>query len=1208
MADMAVKMTFSLDGNAASGLDAINKTFDLMNEKIAAVNVQLAGLNGAPIEALLKREADQAKKTAKELADLKKQSAELVDANEKLNLSLKSQLNAYSALKSAMTTDVELAKSSAVQRRIFNSLLTTGKEAVDANTLSMAKAVEGIKQEIDLSTKLLVLKDGLTASEMRQIEARRAKQMATKSYVATLANQQYGFKPGEAMATKGMFDAAHTEDVARTKKRLADEEISNIAAINRENKKLLADYTAAEEAKREAIRRTHGELTKTSTASAASLKQESAARLAGLSSLERAEAKVKELMEGRNKLSRSEAIETLKGMGWTKEYEALNAKIAASEQSRFIQKLQQTSAILSGKEAIRNASLAQEVIEKRDMELQKARWAAEKALVKTAHAPSEGLTSNSLAIREFLVMLRELSRGDMTRFAGSFSIFAQSIKIMPLLLHPVTLAVAAIGGTLASAFVLGKEETNKFNNAIIATGNYANMTREQANHLAESMSKTSSMTIGTSKEVINALIASGRYGEDTIKAFASVTDLYAKSTGVSAAEASNALMKAFKDPMKGAQELNAHMNFLNQTQMENIRLMQASGDKDGATALALELLGKHLEGTTNKFAEQGGYIERTTKALSNYYDKLKEHASSWGSAGTPKEDLQRKIDELEKEVNFFAKNPGSMGSATANSQQLIHAYKEQIKYLDELAQKKAQESKLNKEDEHATELTAGSKIKQIKALQAANEDLDKYISGKKGNAHTPEQIDEFNATKRENLDRIKQLRKPVKNLHVTAEKADDIEGIATSKASATWQKNELQQKNTALQKLRDDELITHAEYLKRRRVLQADESHLEIAALESEKKYVLDKAKRESIAKIASGDPAGAKNAIATGNARAIELSMQARILASNADAATKDTGGDVKADKEDRLKAAKEAINEIKLVEQNQLEAIAKRESDLKRAALLGQVRKRDELAMEKQIARDKDKIQLDALESQKALYAKEDDEYKKLLVDEMKMKAAQLKQINDLEAAALVEKQKQQRAALGDLENGFAKFFMQLEQREGSAKSNFKAMISSFLSSVQGMINQNISKALMQSIFGTGNGTTGTSGGNALVGLLGKAFGGFGSAPSTSASGLPSGWSANAGAGADMASSAAAMDTAGLGLMVPQFAVGTDFVPQDMLAVVHKGEKITPAAFNTKDAGAQYTNVNHFTLSEPTNTRTQTQIAAHVAAATRNASRRNG
>ena len=40
--------------------------------------------------------------------------------------------------------------------------------------------------------------------------------------------------------------------------------------------------------------------------------------------------------------------------------------------------------------------------------------------------------------------------------------------------------------------------------------------------------------------------------------------------------------------------------------------------------------------------------------------------------------------------------------------------------------------------------------------------------------------------------------------------------------------------------------------------------------------------------------------------------------------------------------------------------------------------------------------------------------------------------------------------------------------------------------------------------------------------------------------------------------------------GLQIPQFAVGTNYVPQDMLAMVHKGEAIVPAKFNPANTGS--------------------------------------
>ena len=134
-------------------------------------------------------------------------------------------------------------------------------------------------------------------------------------------------------------------------------------------------------------------------------------------------------------------------------------------------------------------------------------------------------------------------------------------------------------------------------------------------------------------------------------------------------------------------------------------------------------------------------------------------------------------------------------------------------------------------------------------------------------------------------------------------------------------------------------------------------------------------------------------------------------------------------------------------------------------------------------------------------------------------------------------------------------------------------KNMLQSFGTMIQKMIAQAVSADLMRRLFGD-MGKTGNIGG-----WIGELLGGFGG-----------------GGGGDALPLAGSLGAAG-GLPLPSFGVGTDYVPYDMVAKIHKGEKITPASENKQlDNGNHQGAVYNVTVVVPNGSPLETRRAAGI------------
>jgi hypothetical protein len=189
--------------------------------------------------------------------------------------------------------------------------------------------------------------------------------------------------------------------------------------------------------------------------------------------------------------------------------------------------------------------------------------------------------------------------------------------------------------------------------------------------------------------------------------------------------------------------------------------------------------------------------------------------------------------------------------------------------------------------------------------------------------------------------------------------------------------------------------------------------------------------------------------------------------------------------------------------------------------------------------------------LEREKALLTEGTIDYQRATeaIEDLEFKH-QLK-LTDISNKAELDRKQYAIQAADAVTSAFANFFSSISSGTAKASDAFKKLASDITASLSKIAAEMLAKQL----FGAG-----TTGGGFLNSIFGTIFGGAGG---------------------------------GISSVFGAFATGTPYVPQDMLAVVHKGEAIIPAALNRGGGASQLRVTNQFVLGGVIDTRTQAQIA---------------
>jgi len=254
----------------------------------------------------------------------------------------------------------------------------------------------------------------------------------------------------------------------------------------------------------------------------------------------------------------------------------------------------------------------------------------------------------------FMVLLQQ--GGQLKdQFGGFKPLFAGIAEA----LTPVRLAVggfAAAVGAVGVAYYQGWEESKKFNNAMILTGNIAGITEARFNGLAESIATNYKASIGDVRDAMQQLVSSGQFTNVSLQSVASTVTRIAALSGQTAAEVAQSLIPSLDGSANSAKKLNDTYHFLTIEQYKYIEQLNEQGKAQEAIKYTTEALNKQLDAQSSRL----GTIEKLWKGVKTSASEFWDWAKSVGREEDPTVALlnaqSKKLTELMASPQLFNKD------------------------------------------------------------------------------------------------------------------------------------------------------------------------------------------------------------------------------------------------------------------------------------------------------------------------------------------------------------------------------------------------------------------------------------------------------------------------------------------------------------------------------------------------------------------------
>jgi phage-related minor tail protein len=298
--------------------------------------------------------------------------------------------------------------------------------------------------------------------------------------------------------------------------------------------------------------------------------------------------------------------------------------------------------------------------------------------------------------------------------------FKQTLSWLGKIFTPARLAaggIAAIGIAAVTAASQWGAAQRQIAQALNGTGRASGLTVGGVNQIASAGSSTFGLSVSEARELATALAATGKVGKDNIGQIVGLGHDVATALGVDATKATQMLAKAFADPVKGAEELNERLGFLDAATQRQIKSLSDQNRLYEAQQVLITAAKSSLSDFTQNVSTSTKFWTALGNAMSNAWDKFSAGASRATGIGFT-EGLDEQIARVRANIEQLQNRPRGLGVAR-NIDQRLAAERVELEKLTAQWQKYQQsvEDAQQRRDSFAARNAVTSALPEIDELQ-----------------------------------------------------------------------------------------------------------------------------------------------------------------------------------------------------------------------------------------------------------------------------------------------------------------------------------------------------------------------------------------------------------------------------------------------------------------------------------------------------------